>query len=109
MRLFSWSVKGSVPYQGSPDRIDSQVEYIAETAGYPNPLMVNEFSSNPQELRRDNYEHLGYTQIVETLDWANELGQSIFHSSTISRRCLGLTTVHEDNKLDQLERQRPSI
>ena len=111
VRLLSWNVQGSVPPAGSKDRIRKQVSFIEEQLDQPDIVMLNEVTNVQRELWLDLLrEEQGYTEIVDTLDWGQELRESdvpphheFIHTSG------QITAVHEDADAGDLERRRPSI
>lgn len=110
MHVIEWNVQGAVPMNGSKDRIRSQVEYIDSQANRPDLLMLNEVTTVQQELWRDLLTDIGYTDIVDSLDWAAELRESSVPPHDDLNHVNGnLIALHEDSAGDGLTRQIPSI
>jgi len=111
VKLLSWNVQGSVPPAGSKDRIRKQVSFIGEQLDQPEILMLNEVTTVQRELWLDLLrEEQGYTEIVDTLDWAQELRESQIPPHHEFIHTSGqLTAIHEDADAEKLKRHRPSI
>jgi|GEM_PF-2009713 exonuclease III len=110
MNVVSWNVQGAFPPQGSPDRIDSQLDFIVENADCPDLLMLNEVTKNRRELWHEGLERAGYTDVVDTLDWARQLGEiNVPPFQDFNKVNGNLTAVHKSSDLENLRRQTPSI
>jgi exonuclease III len=111
MRVLSWNVEGAFPVQGSKDQIRSQVEYIGASADSPDILMLNEVNAAQRDYWRELLrEELGYTEIVDTLDWAQELRESdVPPHQDIGHSNGNLTAVHEDAPVSGLTRHQHTI
>lgn len=109
MRVMAWNIQGALP-PGSEERIQDQVEYI-EDQDCPDILMLNEVNVNRGDLLREQLrEYLGYSEIVDTLDWAAELRESeVPPHQDIGHSNGNLTAIHEDSDLSGLTRHAPSI
>lgn len=110
MQVLAWNVQGAVPPNGSKDRIQKQIEFIETTASLPDVLMLNEVTTVQRELWRDSLRAIGYSQLVDTLDWADELRDSDIPPHHDYNHVNGnLTAVHEDFAEANLTQLRPSI
>jgi exodeoxyribonuclease-3 len=110
MRVLAWNVQGAWPSNGNKDRIHQQIEFIETTAALPEVLMLNEVTTAQRELWRDRLQDLGYSQLVDTLDWANELRDSDIPPFHDANHVNGnLTAVHDEFAGEDLTRLRPSI
>jgi len=110
MRVMSWNVQGAFPPQGSTEQISSQIEYIRDTAGNPDLLMLNEVTTDRRELWRDSLEEIGYREIVDTLDWSHELAEcSVPPYQDYNGVNGNLTAIHDESQLRDLTRNSPSI
>lgn len=110
LRVLSWNVQGAVPPNGSINRIQNQVAYIAETAGLPDLVMLNEVTTIQRERWRDRLAELGYTESVDTLDWAAELRESTVPPHQDYNHVNGnITAIHDSSDASDLTRLSPSI
>lgn len=110
MRILSWNVRGAFPWQGSRDRIAKQIEYLRDVAGLPDLLLLNEVTTLRRELWHDLLNNAGYTDIVDTLDWALELRESdVPPHGDIGHVNGNLTAIHEESAFRNLVRLDPSI
>lgn len=110
MRVLSWNVQGAVPPMGSKDRIRSQCDFIESVADLPEIVMLNEVTTVQRDLWHDLLQHLGYTEIVDTLDWAAELRESEIPPHQEFGHVNGnLAAVHEECDGGELTRLSPSI
>ena len=110
MKVFSWNVQGAFPFYTPIDRVKNQIQFIDETAECPDVLALNEVNRFRRELWLDKLEELGYTEIVHTLDWAEELGESNIPPHQDFNHVNGnLTALHETFRGEQLTRLHPSI
>ena len=110
MKVLSWNVQGAFPFYTPLDRIEDQIQYIKEAAECPDILALNEVNRFRQDLWLDELTDLGYTEIVHTLDWAQELGESDIPPHQDFHHVNGnLTAVHETFRGSDLTRQHPSI
>jgi len=109
MDVLEWNVQGAFPPAGSPDRIAEQIRFITEHLDHPDLVMLNEVTTNRRELWHNELTDSGYTEIVDTLDWSQTLGNldiPPFHDfNGVNGNLIG---IHEDSKLHNLTRQRPS-
>lgn len=106
----SWNVQGAVPPNGSKERIRNQIEFIDSAAGCSDVLMLNEVTTGLRILWRESLADLGYGEIVDTLDWAHELGESTVPPHHELRHVNGnLIAIHETSDGTGLQRQCPSI
>jgi exodeoxyribonuclease-3 len=76
LRVLSWNVQGAVPPNGSVERIENQVAFIENGANLPDLILLNEVTTVQRERWRDALTEIGYSEIVDTLDWAAELRES---------------------------------
>lgn len=74
--VLTWNVQGAVPPYGSKDRIHKQVTFLKVRAELPELLFLNEVTTAQRGFWRDLLAGVGYTEIVDTLDWAHELRES---------------------------------
>jgi exonuclease III len=111
MDVLSWNVQGAFPPQGSPERIEAQIDFIRDEAGCPDLLMLNEVTKTRRDLWRDVLQtDAGYDEVVDTLDWAERLGQiDVPPFQDFDKVNGNLIAVHEESPLRDLTRQRPSI
>jgi len=110
LQVFSWNVQGAVPPNGSIERIQNQVSYLEDNAGLPDVLLLNEVTTNQRERWRDLLAEIGYKEIVDTLDWAAELGDSTVPSHQDYNHVNGnLIAVHEASPASNPERMPASI
>lgn len=112
MKVLSWNVQGAFPQHTPLDRIQNQIQYIQDEAGCSDILMLNEVNRYPE--RRKTWEEeltkLGYIEIVHTLDWAEELGESDVQPNQDYNHVNGnLIAVHEDADGKNLTREPASI
>jgi len=110
MEVLSWNVQGAFPFYTPVERIEAQVQYLDEEAGCPDIIALNEVNRFRQELWLDELTDLGYTEIVHTLDWAEELGESEVPPHQDFNHVNGnLTAIHESCRGTNLKRLQPSI
>jgi exonuclease III len=110
MRVLSWNVQGAFPPQGSPDRISNQVEYIQDEAENPDLLMLNEVTTDRQDLWHELLHDAGYESIVDTLGVAHEIGETdIPPYQDRGGRNGNLTAIHRDSGLTDLSYEPLSI
>lgn len=110
MKVLSWNVQGAFPYYTPPDRINDQLRYLDEKADCPDVIALNEVNRFRREIWLDGLRELGYTEIVHTLDWAEELGESDVPPHQDYNHTNGnLTAVHDMFEGHDLERLHPSI
>ncbi|MCD2201595.1 hypothetical protein LPA44_17165 [Halobacterium sp. KA-4] len=108
MQVLAWNVQEAFPWQGSRDRIQRQVEFIDENQ--PDVLLLNEVTAGKRELWRDSLREVGYSEVVDSLDWAKTLGNSnIPPHEDINHVNGNLTALHDDFRGENLTRQSPSI
>lgn len=110
MRVLSWNVQGAVPPFGSKERIRNQIEFIASHAELPDILMLNEVTTVQRDLWRGSLREIGYSELVDTLDWAAELRESEVPPHQDFNHVNGnLTAIHEEFQGENLTRLNPSI
>lgn len=110
MDVLSWNVQGAFPPQGSPERIASQVDYIDDVADCPDLVMLNEVTTDRREMWHQQLRSIGYTEIVDTLDWSKELGRIDVPPFQDFNGVNGnLTAIHETSDFRGLTRRPPSI
>lgn len=110
MRVLTWNVQGAVPPYGSKERIRNQVQFIEERAELPDLLLLNEVTTVQRGRWRESLRDIGYTEIVDTLDWAAELRESEVPPHQDYNHVNGnLTAVHEQSEARNLTRLSPSI
>lgn len=110
MRLLSWNVQGAFPFYTPIERIEEQIRYLEEYAGCPDLLALNEVNRFRRELWVEELTRLGYTELVHTLDWAEELGESDVPPHQDFNHVNGnLTAIHESFDGHSLTRLHPSI
>lgn len=110
MKILSWNVQGAFPYYTPLERIEEQVQYIEETAECPDIIALNEVNRFRRDTWLDGLSEIGYVELVHTLDWAEELGESDIPPHQDFNHVNGnLTAVHETFRGEDLARQRPSI
>jgi len=76
MKVLSWNVQGAFPYYTPIERIENQIQYLRETAECPDIIALNEVNRFRRDMWVEELTDLGYTELVHTLDWAEELGES---------------------------------
>lgn len=105
MRVLTWNVQGAVPPFGSKDRIRSQVEFIDKEVGRPDLLLLNEVTTAQRDFWHGQLDEIGYEEIVDTLDWASELGDSEVPPHQEFNHVNGnLIAIHESSALGNLRR-----
>lgn len=110
MEVLSWNVQGAFPFHTPVERIEDQIQYIEDTAGCPDIIALNEVNRFRRELWMNRLTDIGYTEIVHTLDWAEELGESDVPPHQDFNHVNGnLTAVHETFRGENLTRLHPSI
>lgn len=110
MNVQSWNVQGAFPYYTPLERVEEQIQYIEETAECPDIIALNEVSRFRRETWLNRLSEIGYTQLVHTLDWAEELGESDIPPHQEFNHVNGnLTAVHNTFRGQDLTRQHPSI
>jgi exodeoxyribonuclease-3 len=110
MKFLSWNVQGAFPYYTPIERIKDQIEYLEQIAECPDIIALNEVNRFRRDLWVSELTDLGYTQLVHTLDWAEELGNSEIPPHQDYNHVNGnLTAVHESFRGDLLTRMQPSI
>lgn len=110
MNLLSWNVQGAFPMYTPVERIEDQLAYLEESAGCPDIIALNEVNRFRGEQWIDGLTDLGYTEIVHTLDWAEELGESeVPPHHEYSHVNGNLTAVHEEFRGMNLVRRQASI
>lgn len=110
MELLSWNVQGAFPMYTPIERIEAQVRYIKEEADCPDVLALNEVNRYRRDRWFDELREMGYGQIVHTLDWAQQLGESEIPPHQDYNHVNGnLVAVHDDFEAENLTRLQPSI
>ena len=110
MNILSWNVQGAFPFYTPVERIDEQLDYLESEANCPDLIALNEVNRFRQDEWLDGLEAIGYTDIVHTLDWATELGESDVPPHQDFHHVNGnLTAIHESFRGRNLTRIRPSI
>ena len=110
MEVLSWNVQGAFPYYTPIERIESQLQYLEHEADCPDIIALNEVNRFRSELWLEGLAELGYTEIVHTLDWAEELGESDIPPHHDYNHVNGnLTAVHETFRGGSLSRRHASI
>lgn len=110
IRVLSWNVQGAVPPNGSIERIENQVAFLEESANLPDLVLLNEVTTIQRDCWRDSLVKKGYTEIVDTLDWAAELRESSVPPHHEYNHVNGnLIALHESSDGSDLTRLRPSI
>jgi exonuclease III len=80
MDVLSWNVDGTFPYQGSPDSIDSQIQWLDSLKTPPDVLMLQEVNPNRREYWHEGLrDRLGYAHLTGTLGLAKDLDNSNGH------------------------------
>ncbi|MFC7205254.1 endonuclease/exonuclease/phosphatase family protein [Haloferax namakaokahaiae] len=110
MDVLSWNVQGAFPKYTPIERIEDQVQYIEENANCPDIIALNEVSRYRRDMWIKELREVGYSEIVHTLDWAEELGESdIPPHQDYSHVNGNLTAVHDEFRGENLTRLHPSI
>ncbi len=110
MRVLSWNVQGAFPFYTPVERIHAQVKYLNEEMGCPDIIGLNEINRFRRDLWLEKLTDIGYTEIVHTLDWAEELGESEIPPHKDFHHVNGnLTAVHNSFNGSNLTRLHPSI
>lgn len=110
MDILSWNVQGAFPPYTPVGRIENQLQYLEESASCPDIIALNEVSRHRRDVWIDELNDIGYTEIVHTLDWAEELGESEIPPHQDYNHVNGnLTAVHEGFVGRDLTRLQPSI
>lgn len=101
-------MQGAFPWQGSTNRIESQVAFIADRQ--PDLLLLNEVTTKKRELWLDSLRDIGYSAIEDSMDWAKTLGNSdIPPHGDINHVNGNLTALRDEFRGENLARQSPSI
>lgn len=110
MEVLSWNVQGAFPPHTPTERIEDQVQYIERIADCPDIIALNEVSRYRRDIWVDELNDIGYNDVVHTLDWAEELGESdIPPHQDYSHVNGNLTAVHDEFTGYNLTRLHPSI
>jgi endonuclease/exonuclease/phosphatase family metal-dependent hydrolase len=110
MKFLSWNVQGAFPYYTPIERIEDQIQYIEQIAECPDIIALNEVNRFRRDMWVSELTDLGYTQLVHTLDWAEELGDSKIPPHQDYNHVNGnLIAIHETFRGDTLTRKHPSI
>lgn len=110
MQFISWNVQGAFPQYTPIDRIENQIRYIEEDLDCPDVIALNEVNRHRRDTWLSGLSEIGYQEIVHTLDWATELGESdVPPHQDITHGNGNLTAIHEDASAQGLERVHPSI
>lgn len=85
MNVLSWNVNGSFPPAGSPDRIASQIDWLASLKSLPDILLLQEVNPERQELwHKSLQDDLGYRGLTDTINWARDLDNSNGHITAVT-------------------------
>jgi hypothetical protein len=76
MRVLSWNVQGAFPFYTPVERIEDQVAFLDEEVDCPDIIVLNEVNRFRREEWLEGLADIGSTELVHTLDWAEELGES---------------------------------
>lgn len=77
MRVLSWNVQGVFPPKPYDEKIPEQVEFICSLDPVPDIVLLQEVSRHRTELwRKTLHDDADYHGIVDSMDWAEELGES---------------------------------
>lgn len=110
LRVLSWNVQGAVPPNGSVKRIQNQIAFIEEAVSLPDLIMLNEVTTIQRERWRESLAEIGYTEIVDTLEWAAELRESTVPPHQDYNHVNGnLIALHDSSGASELTRLSPSI
>lgn len=107
MRVMSWNVQGVFAPKPLDEKIPEQVEFIASIDPTPDIVFLQEVNRNRAELWRESLRDAGYAGQLDTLGWAQELGDSqIPPHHQIQHSNGNITAVRE---AESVELKRPSI
>ncbi|MCL9815282.1 endonuclease/exonuclease/phosphatase family protein [Natranaeroarchaeum aerophilus] len=110
LRVLSWNVQGAVPPNGSIERIENQIKFLGEEANLPDLVMLNEVTTVQRGRWRESLAEIGYTEIIDTLEWAAELRESTVPPHQDYNHVNGnLIALHELSNASELTRLSPSI
>lgn len=110
MDILSWNVQGAFPPYTPIGRIENQLKYIDETAAFPDIIALNEVSRHRRDEWISGLADIGYAEIVHTLDWAEQLGESEIPPHHDYNHVNGnLIAVHDNAAAANLTRLQPSI
>lgn len=110
LRVLSWNVQGAVPPNGSIERIENQIGFLEKGVNLPDVVMLNEVTTIQRERWRESLAEIGYTEIVDTLEWAAELRESAVPPHQDYNHVNGnLIALHESSDASELTRLSPSI
>lgn len=110
MKVLSWNVQGAFPKYTPIERIEDQIHYLNENADCPDIIALNEVNRYRNDKWIDELNDIGYTEIVHTLDWAEELGKSeIPPHQDYSHVNGNITAIHDEFTGTNLTRSKPSI
>lgn len=110
MEVLSWNVQGAFPFYTPIERIKDQVRYLEEAVECPDIIALNEVNRFRRDLWLEELADIGYSEIVHTLDWAEQLGESEVPPHQDFNHVNGnLTAVHESFHGSDLTRLSPSI
>ncbi|SDZ92536.1 Exonuclease III [Haloplanus vescus] len=110
LRVLSWNVQGAVPPNGSIERIKNQIEFLEKEVNLPDVVMLNEVTTIQRDCWREYLFEVGYTDIVDTLEWAAELRESTVPPHQDYNHVNGnLIALHELSDASELTRLSPSI
>lgn len=110
LRVLSWNVQGAVPPNGSIERIENQIGFLEKGVNLPDVVMLNEVTTIQRERWRESLAEIGYTEIVDTLEWAAELRESTVPPHQDYNHVNGnLIALHESSDASELTRLSPSI
>ncbi len=110
MQFLSWNVQGAFPYYTPVERIEDQIRYLEQAVDCPDIIALNEVNRFRQDTWFEGLDEIGYTTLVHTLDWAEELGASDITPHQDYNHVNGnLVAVHETFRGSNLTRKQPSI
>lgn len=110
MDILSWNVQGAFPPHTPIERIQNQIQYLEESADCPGIIALNEVSRHRRDVWIDELNDIGYTEVVHTLDWAEELGESEIPPHQDYNHVNGnLIAIHDNFVGSNLTRLQPSI
>lgn len=107
MRVMSWNVQGVFPMKPLDEKIPEQVEFIASIEPTPDVVFLQEVNRNRRGLWRETLREVGYIGLLDTLDWAQELGDSEIPPHHDIEHSNGNITAVQD--AESIELVRPDI
>lgn len=108
MRVVSWNVQGVFADRPYDEKIARHVDFIDSLDPSPDVVLLQEVSTVRPDLWRSLLrDEVGYEGIVDTFDWAEELGESnILPHDDICHSNGNLTAVRDPGSIELV---RPSI